>query len=135
VEVRRLDTLVQEGAIPGPNVIKVDVEGAEAKVLAGARLTLERYAPHLVIEFHGLSCAHQAVAILAELGYSVFGYARTSGGRTEYCEVTSTLVETLRDRYDLQFVVASRMHDLIARPIEFWEGVPREFWLRLAGSG
>ena len=37
----RLDELVEQGVVPGPTHIKVDVDGFEPKVIAGARKTLE----------------------------------------------------------------------------------------------
>jgi FkbM family methyltransferase len=49
-EVLRLDSLVAEGAVPGPDVIKIDVEGGERDVLLGAERTISRYEPALVFE-------------------------------------------------------------------------------------
>jgi FkbM family methyltransferase len=40
VPVRTLDSLVEETALPGPYFLKLDVQGAELEVLAGARRTL-----------------------------------------------------------------------------------------------
>ena len=45
VTVARLDTLVESGAVPVPQVIKIDVEGAEALVLRGAAGTLQTAQP------------------------------------------------------------------------------------------
>ncbi|MFU8877755.1 MAG: FkbM family methyltransferase [Wenzhouxiangellaceae bacterium] len=47
VQVRRLDDFQLS-----PDVIKIDVEGSEAAVLQGARQTLERCAPMLIVEFN-----------------------------------------------------------------------------------
>jgi len=57
VKVRRLDALVEEGGLPAPDVIKIDVEGAEVDVLSGAIETLRRHRPRLVIELHGTNAA------------------------------------------------------------------------------
>jgi FkbM family methyltransferase len=38
-----------------PGLIKIDVEGAELRVLQGAQKTIEQYGPVLVIEFNNLS--------------------------------------------------------------------------------
>lgn len=50
VEVQRLDDALPDGF--APDLIKVDVEGAEVKVLQGARETLARHRPVVIFE-HG----------------------------------------------------------------------------------
>ncbi len=53
-----------------PNVVKMDIEGAEADALAGFRNTLARHKPHLVLEQR----THEirALDLVRELGYEVF---------------------------------------------------------------
>jgi FkbM family methyltransferase len=67
VAVRRLDGLLAGGALPRPDFIKMDVEGAEADVLAGARETLRRDGPTLLIELHGTN--EPVARALADVGY------------------------------------------------------------------
>jgi hypothetical protein len=50
--VRQLDSLVASENLADPQFIKMDVEGAEAGVLLGARKLLERARPVMVIELH-----------------------------------------------------------------------------------
>lgn len=71
VPIHRVDTLVEEGKIPPPALMKIDVEGVEADVLRGARRTLERSKPVLFIEAHGARMEADCRAILAPLGYRV----------------------------------------------------------------
>jgi FkbM family methyltransferase len=69
VPVRRLDSLVAEKSLPDPQFIKMDVEGAEAGVLMGARMLLERAKPVMVIELHH---TYQVVVdALAGLNYEI----------------------------------------------------------------
>ena len=68
VKVSRLDSLVEAGEIPIPQLIKMDVEGAETGVLRGAESTLRKARPLLLIELHG---TNQTIARLLEnLAYS-----------------------------------------------------------------
>jgi hypothetical protein len=53
VEVTTIDGLVDGGAVPLPDVIKMDIEGAEIEVLGGAERTLSQRRPILLIESHG----------------------------------------------------------------------------------
>jgi FkbM family methyltransferase len=53
VTVRRLDSLVADESLPKPDLIKIDVEGAEQQMLNGAMATLREAKPILLIELHG----------------------------------------------------------------------------------
>ncbi|PZF79909.1 FkbM family methyltransferase [Jiangella anatolica] len=53
VDTVRLDTLVAQGRIRPPRVVKIDVEGAEPAVLAGMTQLLAAHRPALVCEFDG----------------------------------------------------------------------------------
>ena len=49
-EIESVDHLIENRNLKAPNVIKLDVEGAEFEVLKGAEQTLKKSAPQLVIE-------------------------------------------------------------------------------------
>jgi FkbM family methyltransferase len=67
VLVRRLDDLVTDGVIEPPDFVKIDVEGAEVEVVEGAKETLIRYRPTLIIELHGTG--NLLTPIFARIGY------------------------------------------------------------------
>jgi len=48
----QLDEEVQTGRLPPPDFLKIDVEGAEMKLLTGARNILEQYKPEIVLDTH-----------------------------------------------------------------------------------
>jgi FkbM family methyltransferase len=48
-----IDELVASGKISPPDVMKIDVEGAELEVLRGARQTLKTYRPSVIFETDG----------------------------------------------------------------------------------
>jgi FkbM family methyltransferase len=72
-----LDQLTLEAPEHLPlRLIKLDVEGFEAEVLAGATATLARWRPHVVCEFHDVllrsagSSSEMLLAAFARLGYA-----------------------------------------------------------------
>lgn len=71
VLVKRLDALVAEAALPLPNFIKVDVEGAELAVLRGAQATLTRCSPDMLIEVHPQTDRIALWMLLDGLGYDL----------------------------------------------------------------
>jgi FkbM family methyltransferase len=68
VNVRTLDSLCVPGGLPMPDVIQVDIEGAEAEFLEGGSGTLTAGRPILVIELHHTNEA--VTAALDRLGYT-----------------------------------------------------------------
>jgi FkbM family methyltransferase len=75
VETVRLDTAVAREQLPAPDLIKIDVQGAELEVLAGAAETL-RGAAALVVEVSfvdynkGGPLAAQVIAAVDRLGFT-----------------------------------------------------------------
>lgn len=55
-----------------PDVLKLDVEGAEDKVIEGASKLLENRRPVWVIELHGPKQAGSVIKFLAQRGYAFF---------------------------------------------------------------
>jgi FkbM family methyltransferase len=49
-DLKRIDSLVDSGALPRPDFIKCDVEGAELEVFLGAARTLDEQAPIILYE-------------------------------------------------------------------------------------
>ena len=77
VPVWRLDDLLAQGGMPRPDLIKIDVEGAECDVLAGAAKTLRTSRPILMIELHGTNAAVAAALNALEYHPVVLGSADT----------------------------------------------------------
>jgi hypothetical protein len=68
--VRTLDAFVKENKVI-PDILKVDIEGAEYDLLLGAIGTIRKYHPILYIEIHSEFCAIRCFEILSIEGYSV----------------------------------------------------------------
>ncbi len=70
VYVCKLDSFVKESGLI-PNIIKLDIEGAEALFLEGAKETLQKYKPLIYIEFHSIPATLRSMRLLYEAGYNV----------------------------------------------------------------
>jgi FkbM family methyltransferase len=70
VKLLSLDDEIQSGQ-PLPQLIKIDVEGAEIDVLKGAENMLKSAHPQLFIEMHSREIAKACCDYLASLGYQV----------------------------------------------------------------
>jgi FkbM family methyltransferase len=71
VPVRKIDSLLQTREIPPPDVVKIDVEGAEADVLTGAREMLRVSRPRIFLEAHGGALEKACSEQLLRLGYKI----------------------------------------------------------------
>jgi len=85
VTMRQLDTLTGEEKFPKIDVIKLDVEGAEVRVIQGAQKVLREHRP--VVLFEALESALQAqgsnlaslMELLSSCGYQLFAFDSGTG--------------------------------------------------------
>jgi hypothetical protein len=66
-----------------PDFIKIDVEGAEASVLRGARRILTERMPSMVVEMHHPEVEAQCRELLRSCGYEPHTVTRTRGSMSE----------------------------------------------------
>ncbi|HYO49257.1 MAG TPA: FkbM family methyltransferase [Chloroflexia bacterium] len=71
VPVRKLDDLFEEMSLPAPAALKLDVEGAEAYVLAGAGRLISEYRPAILCEVHTTEGGMQIAHRMSKLGYEL----------------------------------------------------------------
>jgi FkbM family methyltransferase len=67
VAVSSIDELMSSGALPAPDVVKLDVEGAELEAIEGMRRTFGEHQPVLLCEVH--DCNAEYVELMRGLGY------------------------------------------------------------------
>lgn len=85
VDVEPLDDLLERLACLQPNVIKIDTEGGEARVLRGATRILSSARPVLFLELSGRmlkaqgSSVHDVTTLLAAYGYTIYAFSPVTG--------------------------------------------------------
>ena len=62
-------------------MLKIDVEGAEHLVIAGALHTLTTYHPTLIIEFHSIFSAYTCMSIICNYSYEIEFLKKETDGR------------------------------------------------------
>ena len=70
VDADALDAIIDRWQLRAPNVIKIDIEGAERVAIAGMAQTLERSRPTLLVELHGREAAEHVLPRLSALRYT-----------------------------------------------------------------
>ena len=82
VRTMRLDSMdsIAKGTLK-PDIIKIDVEGAENLVLAGAENTLKKHRPIILLEVHSIYNMYAVMKMLDKLGYSVDLLKKETDGR------------------------------------------------------
>jgi FkbM family methyltransferase len=70
VPCSRADTLLAAGEVEAPDVVKIDVEGAEADVLRGARGAMEKH-PMMFLATHGEPTHRACLELLAASAYKI----------------------------------------------------------------
>jgi Methyltransferase FkbM domain len=76
VITRTLDSVIEELGIAHMKIVKIDVEGAEGKVLSGAKRVVERYSPFFIIDLHTPEQDVFVAHLLTSWGYTL---SRLSG--------------------------------------------------------
>jgi FkbM family methyltransferase len=85
VDVRRLDEVVAAERPARIDVIKMDVEGAETRLLRGAAAAIEKFQPILLFEVSEASLQNQGssreelLALVRSYGYSLYVFDRATG--------------------------------------------------------
>jgi FkbM family methyltransferase len=111
VRVRSLDAVITEAKLPSPDLIKMDVEGAETLVLRGASQTLMSARPVLLIELHG---TNKPVALALERqNYT----AHVLGSRTPIVDAhwNSHIIAVPAERTDLAEIIKALTEPSLTR--------------------
>jgi FkbM family methyltransferase len=83
VSTATLDSLIENGSVAPPDVIKMDIEGAELLALRGASFIFEWYRPVLFLATHGCAVERECRELLATWGYQIEEIGQDSYDRKE----------------------------------------------------
>jgi FkbM family methyltransferase len=103
-----LDTLLAGQRLPAPDLIKIDVEGAEGMLLRGARQVLHRRGPRLLVELHGAEWAREVIGLLTDLGYHCRAKVEPHLHPAGYGPVDASYLPRIQGLYDVHFLVAAK---------------------------
>jgi hypothetical protein len=78
VKIISLDGEITAGLLPIPDVLKIDVEGAELLVLKGAEKTIAQRRPAIFLSTHGPEKHSACKQLLASFGYQIEGLPSTT---------------------------------------------------------
>lgn len=81
VRVASMDSLTVEESLPAPNVLKIDVEGAEYDLLQGALKWITQHRPSMFLATHGNEVHNQCVMLLRGLDYQIDSFESLDGGQ------------------------------------------------------
>jgi hypothetical protein len=69
VRTVRIDSLVASGEVRPPDVMKIDIEGAEVAALQGAAQAIDKHRPAILLATHGPDAHQGCLQFLRERGY------------------------------------------------------------------
>jgi len=108
VNTETLDSFVEKSGLK-PDIIKVDIEGAEHLFLLGAAGTIKKYKPVIYMELHSQYCALHCTQQLLKMGYQFDILKEESDKRllikAFYCDANEQTVMTLslaRQNYNIE---------------------------------
>ncbi len=71
VMARSIDSFIKDPRVRIPDIMKIDVEGAELLVLKGGKAFFQQHKPTIVMEVHNILMMYYVHAFLLKHGYSV----------------------------------------------------------------
>lgn len=119
VTSRTIDAILRAGELPAPDVLKIDVEGAERMLLDGGQEFFQQASPRLVIETHGLEVAKQCLEFLFDHGYSVAACVPTSWHPRRHLRLDRSVLARMTDQYDAHFIMATKQSNDLPLELDY----------------
>ncbi len=103
-----VDRLLSKGLVPTPDVIKLDIEGAERLFLDGAGTFFTEHSPRVLIETHGLEVSKRCLEFLFDHGYAVAACVPDTWQPKRHMRLERDVLDRMTDPYDTHFIIASK---------------------------
>lgn len=122
VSATTLDAICATLALESVDVLKIDVDGFDGKVLLGSRQVLKRFRPYVIFEWHPILCYETGsnytdhFQALAASNYDQLIWFDKFGNFSHFSTLPSQDTNTLLARYCLEDKVHDRHFDVIALP-------------------
>lgn len=135
VPARPLDLVMLEANLQAVDVIKIDVDGFDGKVLRGGRGILQKYRPAVIFEWHPILCKRtcnswtEHFEILVNCGYEQFIWFTKFGDFSHFMNgleeksINHAAELCLRDRlcYDWHYDIVALHRDSLINPVKLAE--------------
>lgn len=110
VTSRSIDSIMKGGELPRPDVIKIDVEGAERLLLDGASqfLSGDDLKISLLIETHGLEVSKKCLEFLFDKGFEVAAFVPEKYAASKHLRLTRDYIAKMDDMCDALFIIACK---------------------------
>lgn len=108
VTSRTVDSILQQGELPMPDVLKIDVEGAEHLLLCGGDRFFRESQPRLVIETHGLEVSKRCLEFLFDRGYHIAACVNPDWELSRFMRLQRDALNRMVGMYDVTFIAASK---------------------------
>lgn len=81
VPLETIDSMITSEKIKAPDLMKIDVEGAEHLVLEGAKELLQKYRPTILVELHSIYASYATTSVLLKFKYTTEIIHKEEDGR------------------------------------------------------
>jgi len=116
VRSRTIDSIIAARSLPPPDVLKIDVEGAERLLLEGGRMYFDAASPRLLIETHGLEVSQECIDFLLNHNYFVAVCVDETVNPRRQEILDRDFRSRIKSRFDAHYIVAAK--DAEAIPLE-----------------
>jgi FkbM family methyltransferase len=109
VQIVTLDNFIKERNIESIDLIKMDTEGTEDKVLNGALNTIERFKPIIICEVLENRIEEKIQKIISDIGYFIFKFDDETN---QLRKIQNLKLENIDGKNDYFFVHPEKLHVL-----------------------